>query len=996
MQAKVEILVKDRDSVREHHLLIPGEYVIGRGEDCHIVVQGAGVSHRHVQLLVTASRIVVTDLDSTNGTFLENRRLEGSVQISFGDHIRLGKKEAPVLQLLRESFEMSPASFRHNATPNVAPTPGLAAPAGLVPPEKTAPVPTENPNVAAMPPAPGADSTETEYKDRVRALEEALMAAVRTREDLHRRLEREEKERKLQAAAAAEEWTALLHEKEHALEGLAELRATQEYRQKMAARKIQQFREDLKNRENKPEAAPTDLDEPKTAESAPRPEVGPKASAEELVAAAGIIEAQEAELAELRRRLEDIQNRKMAGLAANPLETGILLETAQIPAPAVPEPLPAVSAPQDRNGAAETPTPVPSEVTAHESNPPPAVAELEARAHAIEVSASAPATPPLDEPKPAKVEALDLPEEEPARPPDQPFWAPVTESWNWRWILGGVVVVLFLGVGGYFATIKFKEYQLADLTRTAQTAADKNDFTLASLSARRALQLQPENLTACTIMADMSEKSGDPTAVAWRQRVIEITPDSVDAHVKAALTAIRFNRSDVAGEALAGVPEAERERADYLTAAGQVAAIAKDSAEAERCFTKALALEPQNTRLRFLLAKLQAASDDFFTRDTGRSALSSLGGDSEFGIQALRALLGSYRKTKEVQAALRVSGQVVQNPQHTFSDVLGRLSLLALTKDPALHDELAVAQDSVTKRPPEAAILLGWMNSTGLAAEGIEWVMHRKPEVGQLAEIQTPLTACQVTLGDWNAVLQLTEPGSSTIDEYIRRAYRARALREQRRGLLSQSEWQLAVNAAGRAPDALTWLATVAQLWKWKDEEEQTLWRVAEKNADAMWALRRLSKRYTAEGNTDALRRVAARMLQSDPSDEGAQNDFALLSLLTFKEVERARQMAHDLFVKHPTNAAYTSTYAFGLHLGDQTPEALKVMRTLTVDQLEIPSVAAYYGPMLAANNELREAAHYLELAKRAHLLPQEEKLVSEAIQLLPTFKEDEPRERER
>lgn len=54
-----------------------GTYVLGRGAGCTIVLDDPSVSRRHVQLAVGASAVEVSDIGSTNGSFLNGKRLEG-------------------------------------------------------------------------------------------------------------------------------------------------------------------------------------------------------------------------------------------------------------------------------------------------------------------------------------------------------------------------------------------------------------------------------------------------------------------------------------------------------------------------------------------------------------------------------------------------------------------------------------------------------------------------------------------------------------------------------------------------------------------------------------------------------------------------------------------------------------------------------------------------------------------------------------------------------
>lgn len=49
--------------------------VIGRGSEADIVVPDSGVSRRHLELRVTPTGVIATDLGSTNGTFVDGARI---------------------------------------------------------------------------------------------------------------------------------------------------------------------------------------------------------------------------------------------------------------------------------------------------------------------------------------------------------------------------------------------------------------------------------------------------------------------------------------------------------------------------------------------------------------------------------------------------------------------------------------------------------------------------------------------------------------------------------------------------------------------------------------------------------------------------------------------------------------------------------------------------------------------------------------------------------
>jgi DNA-binding response OmpR family regulator len=86
----VLLLIPQADgSVREQRL---GEapVVLGRAEDCDLVVDGRLVSRRHARIARTTHAYTVEDLGSRNGTFLNGTRVEAPAILRDGDRVDLG------------------------------------------------------------------------------------------------------------------------------------------------------------------------------------------------------------------------------------------------------------------------------------------------------------------------------------------------------------------------------------------------------------------------------------------------------------------------------------------------------------------------------------------------------------------------------------------------------------------------------------------------------------------------------------------------------------------------------------------------------------------------------------------------------------------------------------------------------------------------------------------------------------------------------------------
>jgi two-component system, cell cycle response regulator len=71
------------------HLLERETIVLGRGDDCDITVLDNSVSRRHARFELDIDGYLVTDLDSTNGTFVNDVPAKGT-PLADGDYLRVG------------------------------------------------------------------------------------------------------------------------------------------------------------------------------------------------------------------------------------------------------------------------------------------------------------------------------------------------------------------------------------------------------------------------------------------------------------------------------------------------------------------------------------------------------------------------------------------------------------------------------------------------------------------------------------------------------------------------------------------------------------------------------------------------------------------------------------------------------------------------------------------------------------------------------------------
>jgi pSer/pThr/pTyr-binding forkhead associated (FHA) protein len=72
------------------------QFLIGRGDGCHLRPQTSLVSRKHCAITVEAGLVALEDFGSTNGTFLNDERIEQRCTLKNGDRIKVGALELEV------------------------------------------------------------------------------------------------------------------------------------------------------------------------------------------------------------------------------------------------------------------------------------------------------------------------------------------------------------------------------------------------------------------------------------------------------------------------------------------------------------------------------------------------------------------------------------------------------------------------------------------------------------------------------------------------------------------------------------------------------------------------------------------------------------------------------------------------------------------------------------------------------------------------------------
>lgn len=98
-QAAVQVTLvvhTGQDSVRRYPLS-DGEHLVGRDVDVAIRIANENVSRHHAVLMVDGGKVILKDLGSSNHTYVNGEKIEGSVEIPIGTRLVFAEVEARLI-----------------------------------------------------------------------------------------------------------------------------------------------------------------------------------------------------------------------------------------------------------------------------------------------------------------------------------------------------------------------------------------------------------------------------------------------------------------------------------------------------------------------------------------------------------------------------------------------------------------------------------------------------------------------------------------------------------------------------------------------------------------------------------------------------------------------------------------------------------------------------------------------------------------------------------
>jgi hypothetical protein len=131
---------------------VHGELVLGREQaTADLVIPDPGVSRRHARVLPQNGRVVVEDLGSSNGTYVNGERIFGPVELGSGDEVQLGDTILGLQTGTAATALMPPGAPPTDHHPGPARrAPAQPPPSGRPVPRRLAPSPHQPSNIPAL------------------------------------------------------------------------------------------------------------------------------------------------------------------------------------------------------------------------------------------------------------------------------------------------------------------------------------------------------------------------------------------------------------------------------------------------------------------------------------------------------------------------------------------------------------------------------------------------------------------------------------------------------------------------------------------------------------------------------------------------------------------------------------------------------------------------------------------------------------------------------
>ncbi|MBC8041326.1 MAG: hypothetical protein H7Y06_12345 [Opitutaceae bacterium] len=549
-----------------------------------------------------------------------------------------------------------------------------------------------------------------------------------------------------------------------------------------------------------------------------------------------------------------------------------------------------------------------------------------------------------------------------------------------RVLIGLIAVVVFSG-GLYaartFAWPAFKAARVDGMNRDAAAFLAADDSANALLTARKSLKSTNQNPEAWRIAAAAATARNQPDAVWYQDNLCRESP-TLENRLELLRLALRFEAAGHVGamiDTMAGQASADPE---YHRLAAQLRLRTGNAAEAQRHLALLTRLAPADDVARLDLAERELAADPDRQDTALRARVLALADHPAIGPRAVALLLRENVNTRHLPGTADLVRRARLSLSPDFSTQLLVIEALSLLGDPEASVLLARLQTDSAQNPGEVAAVIALRIRRGEAAAVGPWVVTLPAPTRADERVQRQAAEALLILNDAPALEALLRNQRWAEREYLRAAFLAYACRAQGKTTDFTQAWRQALIATGSDRNRMTDLLKRVDGWRWGVERHDVVWKLFGLFPDNSTIQEILIRWERYRGDTANLRRLFARIVEVNPSDEAARNNLAYTSLLIDVGAAQAGLSAAALAAQYPDNPYYATTHALALYKQGDPAAALARLDTLTVTELTEPVRQLIRALCLVALGRSDPAADLLNGVDPSTLLPEEKRFATD------------------
>ena len=542
--------------------------------------------------------------------------------------------------------------------------------------------------------------------------------------------------------------------------------------------------------------------------------------------------------------------------------------------------------------------------------------------------------------------------------------------------LGLLVLLMLIGMASLPAYRALKRWRADQLMSEAEKSVERGSLVEAYQSARSAHGLDPNNLRALRMLAEMYEGTGAREALAYRRSVAESAGATGQDRAAYLRVLIRAGRLDLADEFVRkmGVtgradPVVAALIADLLRMRGQ-----PEEARAVEDLAAASSVLGEKTTAELIQARGRLESPDPAERAQARATLLRIGASKvPEARDALRILAAAPDRTeKETREIIRLLEANPLNPAADF--FLAKTLTLELRPDwrGAVLEEARKLWSGGTEEQRTA--LAEFLMRHGDAQGVLDLPVTRR---GRAFLLRLDALA---RLGRWPTIreeLVLASAEKNALDPFFIEVFQARVAQEMREISMADVRWKQAMSKAAGNPQKLEFLANFAEKSGNLPMAAEAYRSMVKFPAAAVPGYLGLIRVAEKRADMRQLRDVLGELSRQLPEDPAPKNDLAYLNLLFNERIDDSLQISRDLVSALPDRAAYRTTLALAYLRKNESQKALAAYDETKIDwSAALPGWQAVRAAVLAANGREEEARRLAASINWDRLKPQERDLV--------------------